>query len=325
MLEKTRECARIDKLRVIQLLEADLNMAFRIIFGRRLIQRAEDCGTIPMSQWGSRPDRSSTDAILLKRLSYDGLSLLRHSAIVFNNDCKAAFDCMVPSIGGIALRRLGASSAAVSTLLQTLQQMKYKVQTVLGVSESSFSNEDDWVLGTLQGYGASPCPWLAITCVLLGALRKRSPGITFRNPQGTIECNRIGEAYVDDTELWLTMHEKDITQLATEMQDIAQHWEQLLYTTGGALALEKCFFVAIDWSFTKDEYTLCQPSEMNTSITLTSGSNYQDSIPIVQSCPSEGHCNLGAWLAPDGNNVADLRVLCNTGKTMSTNIAASHL
>ena len=64
---------------------------------------------------------------------------------------------------------------------------------------------------------------------------------------------------------------------------------------------------------------------MNTSISLTSGSNYQDSIPIVQSCPSEGRRNLGAWLAPDGNNVADLRVLCSKGKAMSTNIAASHL
>ena len=93
---------------------------------------------------------------------------------------------------------------------------------------------------------------------------------------------------MDDTELWLTMHDKDITHLDTEMQDIAQYWEQLLYTTGGALAIGKCFFVAIDWSFTKDEYTLCQPSKVNTSMSLTSGSNYQDSIPIVQSCPSEG-------------------------------------
>jgi hypothetical protein len=172
MLENTKGCAWIDKLRVIQLLEADLNMALRIIFGCCLIQRVDDCGTIPMSQWGPQPNRSSTDAILLKCLLYDGLSILRHSAIILNNDCKVAFDRMVPSIGGIALCRLGASSAAVSTLLQTLHQMKYKVQTVLEVSESSFSNENDWVLGTLQGSGDSPCLWLAITCVLLGALRK---------------------------------------------------------------------------------------------------------------------------------------------------------
>ena len=92
MLEKTKGCARVDKLWVIQLFEADLNMALRIIFGPRLIHRAEDRGTIPLTQWGSRPNRSSTDAILLKRLSNDGLSLCRKSAIIFNNDCKAAFD-----------------------------------------------------------------------------------------------------------------------------------------------------------------------------------------------------------------------------------------
>ena len=57
----------------------------------------------------------------------------------------------------------------------------------------------------------------------------------------------FGKAYVDDTELWLTMPDRDITQLAKEMQKIAHHWEQLLYTTGGALALAlgKYFYVAL--------------------------------------------------------------------------------
>lgn len=309
MLEKTKGCARVDKLRVIQLMEADLNMALHIIFGRRLIHRAEDQGTIPLTQCGSQPNRSSTDAILLKRISYDGLSLCRKSAIIFNNDCKAAFDQMIPSVGGIALRRLGASSSSVSTLLQTLQQMKYKVKTSLGLSEESFSNADNWVLGTLQGSEASPCLWLTITCVLLGALQKRSPGITFSNPQGTLTCNCIGKAYVDDTELWLTMPDRDITQLAQEMQKIAQHWEQLLYTTGGALALGKYFYVALQWSFPNDEHTLCPPSMIKTDIALTSGNMYHRHMAIAQSAPSEGRRNLGAWIAPDDNNAADLQII----------------
>jgi hypothetical protein len=79
---------------------------------------------------------------------------------------------MIPSVGGIALRHLGASTNAVSTLLQTLQQMKYQVRTSLGLSDQTISNLNDWVLGTLQGSGASPCLWMAITCVLLGALQK---------------------------------------------------------------------------------------------------------------------------------------------------------
>ena len=126
-------------------------MALQIIFGCCLIHRAEDRGTIPFSQWGSRPNRSSIDAILLKRLSYDGLALLRQSAIIFNNDCKAAFDRMIPSVGGIALRRLGASTNVVSTLLQTLQRMKYQVRTSLGLSDQANSILYDWVLVTLQG------------------------------------------------------------------------------------------------------------------------------------------------------------------------------
>ena len=42
MLEKTKGNPRLDKLRVIQLIEADLNMMLRIIFGRRLVHWAED-------------------------------------------------------------------------------------------------------------------------------------------------------------------------------------------------------------------------------------------------------------------------------------------
>jgi len=64
---------------------------------------------------------------------------------------------MIPSVGAIALRRLGASkNHAVTALLQTLEQMKYRVCTALGLSEDAYSNVQDWALGTLQGLGASP-------------------------------------------------------------------------------------------------------------------------------------------------------------------------
>jgi hypothetical protein len=109
-----------------------------------------------------------------------------------------------------------------------------------------------------------------------------------------LECNRIGKAYVDDTEFWFTIPDTDIVQLAKEMKDIAQHWEQPLYITGVALAIEKCFCVALDWSFPNDEHTLHAPSTLATSIELTSGNDYNIFTPIVQSHPSEGWRNLGA-------------------------------
>ena len=87
----------------------------------------------------------------------------------------------------------------------------------------------------LQGSCASPALWLAITCILLGAISEESRGINQRN---SLIITRAAETYVDDTELMLAVDHGDIHALAEEMQHIAQYWEQLLYTTGGALALE---------------------------------------------------------------------------------------
>jgi hypothetical protein len=73
----------------------------------------------------------------MKRLTYDGINICKKVAIIFNNDGNAAFDRMIPSVGAIALRRLGSSENAVSALLQVLQHMKYRVCTALGISDQA--------------------------------------------------------------------------------------------------------------------------------------------------------------------------------------------
>jgi len=47
-----------------------------------------------------------------------------------------------------------------------------------------------------------------------------------------------------------------IQETASKMQLILQFWEQLIFTTCRALALEKYFYVAMDWDNTNDEYSL---------------------------------------------------------------------
>jgi hypothetical protein len=115
---------------------------------------------------------------------------------MFNNDAKAAFDRMIPSVGGIAIRWLGARATAVDCLLQALRRMTYQICTSLSLLEESYSNLVDWVLGTLQGLGASPCLWPAILCILLGALDRHSQGLTLRNPWRTSELRRLAEASI---------------------------------------------------------------------------------------------------------------------------------
>ena len=117
----------------------------------------------------------------------------------------------------------------------------------------------------------------------------------------------------------------DIVQLTSKMQQIVQHWEQLLYTSRGALALEKCFFVALELQLLNNEHTLSTPTAISTSMSLTSGNNYTKCVPILQSSTSKGKRNLGASLAPDGNIKADLEILYSKGRSMSMYIVVSQL
>ena len=61
---------------------------------------------------------------------------------------------------------------------------------------------------------------------------------------------------------------------------------------------------------------------IKTDIALTSGNMYHRHMAIAQSAPSEGRRNLGAWIASDGNNVADLEILNKKGDSISHNIAS---
>ena len=91
--------------------------------------------------------------------------------------------------------------------------------------------------------------------------------------------------------------------MAKEMESTAQYWEQLLYSTGGALSLEKCFFMALEWRFENDLYTLAPMDSTRVDFSLSSGSNSWKKEKIRQVETNQGSCILGVWLSPDGNNV----------------------
>lgn len=121
--------------------------------------------------------------------------------------------------------------------------------------------------GLLQLFGSWQLP------TYCWEISKKFRGITFQTLRRTSFLTRAAETYIDDTELILDLDIREIHTLAQEMQAIAQYWEQLLYTTGGALALEKCFYVAMDWKIINDEYIQKRQEELLLTIQLTSGGN----------------------------------------------------
>ena len=71
MLEKIRGNPRIDKLRIIQLFEADLNAVLKIKIGRNLMHKPEMERILGDDMHGGRKGRTAHDALLTQTVATD--------------------------------------------------------------------------------------------------------------------------------------------------------------------------------------------------------------------------------------------------------------
>ena len=133
--------------------------------------------------------------------------------------------------------------------------MKYYLKTQFGISSAYIQSQpDSFLFGTGQGSGASPAVWLSISTVLLTSLSKLSHrGMVFQDPSSRISTERFSDAYVDNNQNGLNdaglLEQWSLPQLATNLQNMSQAWEQPLFCSGGALELSKCFYYLVYWKW----------------------------------------------------------------------------
>jgi hypothetical protein len=302
-LPKDNGTPRITRIRRITLIEADLNMCLSELFGRRLMDNAETHKLLHPHQYGSRKGKMSISAVLLKRISYDQIRQNRMDAIVFDNDARACYDRMIPSQSAIISRQADMTREAAQTFLKILFHMEYYVRTAYGVASEGYSNLIKWLLGIMQGAGHSGGLWALTSSIMLDQM-ETADGAVFHSPYpSNASCCRNGEAFVDDTTLWALQRGILFARLIAMMRKTAQRWERLLYATGGALNLLKCFWYGIQWNFTDAGVPrMMKTQHGDLDIQLTSGVDFQTPHTIQRIEVTKGMRTLGVRLTPDGND-----------------------
>jgi hypothetical protein len=255
MLKKDTGHPKLHRLRVLHLLEADFNLLIKIIIARRFVWHCEDSNAFGKAQAGSQPGRSAIDVVLQKELTYELSACMLYNLGMMENDATTCFDRMIPSLVMISLRAYGVPENLVELIGKTLEKMRYRIKTKIGISKQFYQHtESDPIYGTGQGSTGSPCFWSLISIILFNILAEIAHGISFTDPQGLEELHRIMEAFVDDTDVAVNDATQKYTtsELAQVLQTDAQHWEKLLFTSGGKLELSKCFFNIMYWTFSED-------------------------------------------------------------------------
>jgi hypothetical protein len=200
MLEKILGVIRTNKLRIIQVLEADLNQVLRSAFARNISKLAQDKdGIISEHQYG-RSHRTCISPILNKLLTIQILIQKKTNGIMFDNDAKGCYDRSISGIALLSIRRLGYSKNLVKMLGKLWEQLEHHISTGFGVSDISYSSTVEKLLyGIRQGSFTSPILWALLNQLILTALEEKYECITLVSVDKSTISTRPGDSFVDDT------------------------------------------------------------------------------------------------------------------------------
>ena len=319
MLEKDTGSPKLHRLRVIHLLEADLNLLIKIIIARRFVWHGEQHGTFGEAQAGGRPGRSANDVVLQKELTYDIAHRTLISLAMMENDATACFDRMIPSLVNIALRSQGVPAEIARLIGTTLVKMRYRIKTKLGISTRHYSHtSQNPIFGTGQGSAGSMAFWLLISTILFNIMSKIAHGLHFSDPQGNDSIQRTMEGFVDDTDVAVndanSVTPATPTQLIQKLQTDAQHWERLLFISGGKLELNKCFFYLLIWKFNDDGMpSLMTKAQLPHKLMITQGNDNEPTEIDHKDCAT-AHRTLGVMKAPNLSQAGETKRLAKKCK-----------
>ena len=113
-------------------------------------------------------------------------------------------------------------------------------------------------MGLMQGSGAAPGVWTAVSTIILGAYKQCGYGAHLVGGWSNEQISLSALLYVDDTDLLhrrVFPHETP-QDLVDWVQQATNHWAHLLQATGGNLKPEKCYWYLLQYHFRQGIATL---------------------------------------------------------------------
>ncbi len=131
----------------------------------------------------------------------------------------------------------------------------------------------------------------------------------------------MGVAFVEDSSLGITSKYKwnpdisdnengraNIKHTLQNLTQLAQHWEHLLFSTGGAINLQKSHWYLVIWKWVKGKFKMASHLSMPAELKLTAG--YSSSLVIVPRTDIDEACHtLGVYITPSGSQKKQAQVL----------------
>ncbi|MGL4350682.1 MAG: hypothetical protein ACRCT2_09010, partial [Plesiomonas shigelloides] len=256
-------------------------------------------------QGGGRYAHMAIESSLNLVLLNDDSRSKRKVIAICSNDAKGCFDRIVHSVAFICLRRFGIPQAPLVSMFQIIQKLKHHIRTAFGDSDATYGPHSYAGAhpnqGILQGNGAAGATWTAVSSVIVAVMKSLGFGYSSWTAISNAVIELVCSMFVDDADLVHSGKTNDTSseEVATELQEALDAWDQLLRHTGGALEKDKSYWCLID-------YTRSEGKWRYKSINATPGQLllHNDATglrePIERISPHTAKKALGNFTRPDG-------------------------
>ena len=315
---KKAQVFEVDKMRLIQLMLAEMNMDNKTI-GRRMLQNAEEAGTVAEEQDGSRKDRRAILTCLNKVLLAGLFWQLKLAGAFCMNDAKSCYDRIVHPVAALAMRRQGVPKQVTTVLLGALQRARHSISTGYGITSNVYGgpNQIPPLQGAGQGNGKAPALWALISTVLINMMRRAGHGVQLLTSISMAAISLVCFAFVDDTDTVQSGHHIHSTgeEVLQEFQPAVDRWEGGLRATGGAIVPEKSFWYLLDYKWDGHHFKYRTQTDMPGQLTVRDQHGHR--IPLRRHEPHHAEKTLGVFVALDGNQEAEYDYLLEHSKTFA--------
>ena len=325
MLRKKANDIRPEKLRLVTLMASDFNHNNKLI-GRHIMAKGELHGRFATEQFGSRKHCSAALHALNKVLSLDNSKHKREACVVVANDAVSCYDRIVLAAAYCSMIRFGVTKATAQSMINTIGNLAHSIRTAHGDSTFRYGGHrwNRLPHGVCQGNGAGPAIWACVSSPLFDILREQGYGAKYVSPIKGILFNLAGFAFVDDADLIQTPNQptQSVPQLIQAAQNGLKLWEECLRTTGGAIDPLKSDWVLLQYQWTGGHWNL---KKGNSRFKLKVRNKHGHIQTLKQLPVTTARETLGCWIAPDGNQRKQKKVLTYKAKDWGQRIRSGFL
>ena len=299
----------IHRLRPLHIVEAELQFFSKCQWSHKLINQAEHNHQISPAQFGGRKNKQAQSSVLTTILTFDIHRQLRKEYTFNDDDLRANYDRELAHYSVAETRSQGLSAGAGKMLIDITTQQRFHIRTKNGVSTSFYSYSDDspvWGLG--QGISWAGSCWQFTATSIEKCLQKTCSGAILTNPMNNIRLTPFLKFFIDDTTKICNHTEQYSTIMEQTTHNMQKH-SNYVSSTGGALALDKCRYYHIKFTFDEnhDAQILSNSDNPGNLVILDSISQKQIQIQRVE--PNEARRTLGCFISPTNNQTKQYEAL----------------